>query len=56
MQKVKIEKLNHTVSRVAFGGVIVSNERQQDANNFVAEAIASGVNYFDVAPTYGDAE
>lgn len=56
MQKIKIEKLNHTVSRVAFGGVIVSSERQEDANNYVAEAIDAGINYFDVAPTYGDAE
>ena len=41
---------------MAFGGVIVSNERQIDANNYVAEAIDAGVNYFDVAPTYADAE
>jgi predicted aldo/keto reductase-like oxidoreductase len=41
---------------VAFGGVIVSNENQTDANNYVAEAIDAGINYFDVAPTYSDAE
>jgi aryl-alcohol dehydrogenase-like predicted oxidoreductase len=56
MQKVKIEKLDYTLSKVAFGGVIVSNENQTDANNYVAEAIDAGVNYFDVAPTYSDAE
>lgn len=56
MQKLKIEKLNHELSRVAFGGVIVANESQADANNYVAEAIHAGVNYFDVAPTYSDAE
>lgn len=56
MQKIKVDKLDYTLSRVAFGGVIVSNERQIDANNYVAEAIDAGVNYFDVAPTYADAE
>jgi len=56
MQKIYIDKLNHTLSRVAFGGVIVSNETQADANNFVAEALDAGINYFDVAPTYANAE
>ena len=56
MQTIRIENFNRSLSRVAFGGVIVSNERQEDANNYVAEAIDAGINYFDVAPTYSDAE
>ena len=56
MQMVKIDKLGTTLSKVAFGGIIVANENQKDANNYVAEAIDAGVNYFDVAPTYSDAE
>lgn len=56
MQMVKIDKLDYTLSKVAFGGVIVADETQMDANNYVAEAIDAGVNYFDVAPTYSDAE
>lgn len=56
MQKIHIEKLNQTLSRVAFGGVIISNETQADANNYVAEALDAGINYFDVAPTYANAE
>lgn len=51
-----IEKFERKLSRVAFGGMIVAKETQSDANNYVAEAIDSGVNYFDVAPTYFDAE
>ncbi len=43
-------------SAVVFGGIINMDETQQDANRYVAEAIGAGVNYFDVAPTYGDAE
>ena len=56
MQMVKINKLDYNLSKVAFGGVIVADESQTDANNYVAEAIDAGVNYFDVAPTYSNAE
>ncbi len=56
MQMVKIEKLDYNLSKVAFGGIIVAEESQMDANNYVAEAIDAGVNYFDVAPTYSNAE
>lgn len=32
------------------------NETQEAANRIVAEAIERGINYFDVAPSYGNAE
>ncbi len=54
MERINI--FDSQLSRIAFGGVIVSGERQNDADRFVREAIEMGVNYFDVAPTYGDAE
>lgn len=44
------------LSIVGFGGIMVMNETQEDANNYVAEAIDMGINYFDVAPSYGNAE
>ena len=44
------------VSAVVFGGIINMDETQAQANDYVARAIDAGVNYFDVAPTYGDAE
>jgi aryl-alcohol dehydrogenase-like predicted oxidoreductase len=44
------------VSAVVFGGIINMDETQADSDRNVAEAIDAGVNYFDVAPTYGDAE
>ncbi len=50
------EKFKRNLSRVAFGGIIVANEVQDVANSYVEEAIESGINYFDVAPTYFDAE
>lgn len=44
------------VSRVAYGGIISGSEQQNDSDRFVAYAIENGVNYFDVAPAYGDAQ
>ncbi len=44
------------VSVFGFGGIVVKGVEQQQANNYVAEAIDRGINYFDVAPTYGDAQ
>lgn len=41
---------------IGFGGIVVKDAEQQHANRIVAEAFEKGVNYFDLAPTYGDAE
>ena len=55
MQKVTLGATGLRVSPVACGGIIEQNESQEAANRFVAEAVARGVNYFDIAPSYGDA-
>ena len=53
------------ISAVSYGGIVSSgvhrsltfpHENQQDSDRYVAFAIARGVNYFDVAPTYGNAQ
>jgi aryl-alcohol dehydrogenase-like predicted oxidoreductase len=44
------------LSIIGFGGIVVSGVEQDHANRVVAEAVEKGVNYFDVAPSYGDAE
>ncbi|MGE5569308.1 MAG: aldo/keto reductase [Rhodospirillales bacterium] len=44
------------LSIIGFGGVVVMGMDQKDANRIVAEAFDRGVNYFDVAPSYGDGE
>lgn len=56
MQRRRLGKTGLDVSIVAFGGIVVMNAEQTDANNIVAEAVDRGINYFDVAPSYGDAE
>ena len=44
------------LSIVGLGGIVVSQIEQSEANDIVAWAVERGVNYFDVAPTYGNAQ
>ena len=44
------------LSIVGFGGIVAMGHEQAEANRIVAEAVDRGVNYFDVAPTYGNGE
>jgi len=49
-------KTGEHLSIVGFGGIVVMHEETSHSNNIVAEAVDHGVNYFDVAPSYGDAQ
>lgn len=49
-------KTGRELSIVGLGGIVVSAIEQSEANDVVAWAIDRGVSYFDVAPTYGNAE
>ena len=49
-------KTGERVSLIAFGGIVVMNAEPEHAAKVVAEAVDAGINYFDVAPSYGDAE
>jgi len=54
--KRPLGKTGVDLSIIALGGVAVMDESQQAANNLVAEAFDRGINYFDVAPSYGNAQ
>ncbi|HEV2472317.1 MAG TPA: aldo/keto reductase [Chthonomonadales bacterium] len=56
MQYREYGKTGALLSIVGFGGIVVTGAPQPEADRSVREAIDRGVNYFDVAPTYGDAE
>lgn len=49
-------KYPEQLSIIGFGGIVVKDAEQEHANRVVAEAVEKGVNYFDVAPSYGDSE
>jgi len=44
------------VSIVALGGIVIRDRPQKEATQIIHKAFDCGVNYFDVAPTYGDPE
>ena len=56
MEKRQLGQTGEMLSVVGFGGIVVMDEGQTHADRYAAEAIDRGVNYFDVAPTYGNAE
>ena len=49
-------KTGEKLSIIGLGGVTIMKMPQLEVNNIVHEAIDKGVNYVDVAPTYGNAE
>lgn len=56
LQRRPLGKTGRNLSVIGFGGIIVAGLSQDEANEQVRNAVERGVNYFDVAPSYGDAE
>lgn len=56
MQKRPYGNTGEQLSIIGFGGIVVSKTETSDAAGLVANAVDRGINYFDVAPSYGDAE
>jgi len=54
--KRTLGRTGEKLSIIGFGGIVVMNEETGAANNIVAEAVDRGINYFDVAPSYGNAQ
>ncbi len=49
-------KTGEQLSIIGFGGIVVMDEDSGAASNIVAEAVDRGINYFDIAPSYGNAQ
>ena len=56
IEKRALGKTGEMISMIGFGGIVVDKATPEQAANRVKEAIDSGINYFDVAPSYGNAE
>jgi len=56
LERRKFGRHADELSIIGFGGIVVRDADPADAARIVAEAYEKGVNYFDVAPSYGDAE
>jgi len=56
IEKRSLGKTGEKLSMIGFGGIVVDKASTQEAAARVKEAIDHGINYFDVAPAYGNAE
>jgi predicted aldo/keto reductase-like oxidoreductase len=56
LERRKLGKTGEKLSIIGFGGIVVKDASTAEAEERVSEAIRHGVNYFDVAPSYGNAE
>jgi diketogulonate reductase-like aldo/keto reductase len=56
LERRSLGRTGERLSIIGFGGIVVMNATSRQASDRVAEAIDHGVNYFDVAPSYGNAE
>jgi predicted aldo/keto reductase-like oxidoreductase len=52
----RIYKNTEELSIIGFGGIVVCSVSQKEADDYLAEAIDLGINYFDVAPSYFEGE
>ncbi len=56
IEKRSLGKTGEKLSMIGFGGIVVNQATTEQAAARVKEAIDYGINYFDVAPSYGNAE
>ena len=56
METRRLGKTNHHSTVVTFGTFAIGNATQDEADRVIEQALAYGINHFDVAPTYAEAE
>ncbi len=56
MERRRLGKTDHQSSVVTFGTYAVGNASQSDADRAIDLALGHGINHFDVAPSYAEAE
>lgn len=56
IEKRSLGKTGEMLSIIGFGGIVVRDTSPEEASSLVKQAIDAGINYFDVAPSYGNAE
>lgn len=56
LAKRSLGRTGERLSIIGLGGLVLADETQEAADALVREAIDHGINYFDVAPSYGNAQ
>ncbi len=52
----KLGKTGEELSIIGFGGIVVMDATPTASASIVSEAVDRGINYFDIAPSYGNAQ
>jgi predicted aldo/keto reductase-like oxidoreductase len=56
MEKRTLGKTGLSAGVLSFGGIVIRDTPQKDAAWIVSNAMERGINYFDVAPSYGNTQ
>lgn len=56
MIKRNLGSTGFQISPVVYGGIVSMSDGQDASDRYVSYAVDRGINYFDVAPSYGDAQ
>ncbi len=56
LERRSLGRTGERLSILGFGGIVVMDATAKEAAARVGEAIDAGINYFDVAPSYGNAQ
>lgn len=56
LPKRRLGKTGERLSVIGFGAIVVVGHEQAEADRIVRDAFERGVNYYDVAPSYGNGE
>ena len=56
LPKRTLGKTGENLSIIGFGGIVVKDVSKEFASTVVERSFEKGINYFDVAPSYGNAE
>lgn len=56
MERRLLGRTGEALSVIGFGGIVVHDVSPDEAAEYVSRAVERGINYFDVAPGYGNAE
>lgn len=52
----ELGKTGEKLSVIGFGGIMLNDNTQEYANELVSKAFNAGITYYDVAPSYGNAQ
>lgn len=56
MIKRRLGNTGYEIAPVVYGGIVSMSDGQDASDRYVEYAVNKGINYFDVAPSYGDAQ